>query len=147
MSRHLRLKILIGIIVIGGSILTYFYFLDGIFNPVFTGPNKRVYQTTEKEYMVGDDVIVYSSKFCKLRFVSSTITWFLVDDVKIAYPEKEAKFPTTCFDHSKIEVGVLPGFIGNTKYHFIGVLVYHLLVRDITVTIETNDFYVSPKNK
>ena len=144
--RHVMLKVCSIILIVGGAILTYFYFLDGtVINPVADGLKNRVYQTTEKSYTVGDNVIVYSSQFCKFRGVLTSVYWFLEDDVQIAYPKKESNFQKACFDHTKIEIGVLPGFIGGTNYHFVGRVVYHLPARDVIVNVKTNDFYVKTK--
>ena len=140
------LKLFIGIIVVGGAILFYYHFLDGtIVDPVASELSGRTYATVKSSYTVGDDVVVYGSDFCKYRGVPTSIYWFLEDDVQIPYPVKQSNFQTGCYKGYKIEVGVLPGFIGNHTYKFIGKIVYHLPGRDIIVNVTTNDFYVSPK--
>ena len=137
---------LLGIIILGGTILVYFYFLDGtVFNPVASELQGRVYTTTQPNYTVGDDVIVYSSKFCKYRAVPTTVYWILEDDVALSYPPKQSQFAKGCYDQDKIEIGVLPGYIGNHNYKFVGKVVYHLPARDVAVDLSTNEFYVSPK--
>lgn len=144
--RHTLIKIFTGIIIFCSAILIYFHFIDGtILFKVTDNFGPRVYQTIKPAYTVGDDVVVLSSKFCKFRPVPVTVYWQLIDDVSLSYPPKESHFATGCYSQDKIEIGVLPGFIGNHDYKFVGKVVYHMPGRDILVDVSTNYFYVSPK--
>lgn len=143
---HKLLKYLIGIIIVGGAILIYYHFLDGtLIDPVANELSGRTYLTVNSSYTVGDDVVVYGSDFCKYRGVDTTVYWFLEDDVQIPYPPKQSKFSTGCYKDYKIEIGVLPGFVGNHTYKFVGRVIYHLPGRDVSVNLTTNDFYVNSK--
>lgn len=142
---HKHIKFWLFVIVICTSVLLYFHFLDGTYiYPVVNSLSARTYQTTKQIYNVDEDVLVTGSGFCKLRDVPATVYWSLQDDVSIPYPPKSTFFPKGCYGKDKIiEVGILPGFIGNHEYHFVGKVVYHLTARDISVNLSTNNFFVN----
>ena len=131
---------LIGIIILGGGLLTYFSLFDGtlVGKPLVINSLK----TTELSYRPGAKVFAYLD-YCSYRTIPFTLEWMLVDERKLIYVEDyNQELQLGCHD-TLIEIKDLPPNLPVDTYSFIGI--YSLpvnKVRTVEVKAQTNQFTV-----
>jgi len=148
---HIKLimKFWITVILLGGAIICYLRFVDGtLVRPLFSGVDYRqgiTYQTTKDSYTAGENVYVYSLKFCKLRQVEATTNWTLRDHVLLAYAPASSNVAASCYEAGKyVLINLLPKFLPDGKYFFEGTITYKVNpLRTISIPIKTNEFEIN----
>lgn len=87
------------VILVGGSIALFMYFVDGVYvRPIVTYTNgvDPLNLVLEKhEYKLGEPVRYYVA-FCKNREAQATVNWYLTNNIRIAYTPREGNAPVGC---------------------------------------------------
>lgn len=131
------------LLIVGSAVLFYYGFLDGkVFNPVIEFQSDVSSLKTEKEeYHIGEMVRAHLD-FCKIRNISASIQWTLVDDFLITFDADERGVPPGC--HTTIfEIKKVPDIAHSGTYRFEGLLSYKLNGwNTVTYSLKTQEFRV-----
>lgn len=129
------LKIMIGIILIGGSYLIYVDKIDGIYiNKVYTyrsGIDPMALKTIKTEYLRGEMVQGYSS-FCKTREAKTFSQWSLHNEKIVQFTESEIKYlPVGCYPSDangfiKFDIHPIPDDAEAGEHVFVGTVINEL---------------------
>jgi hypothetical protein len=105
------------IIAIGTLVFGYWYFIDGVWNPIIKiQSNPMAIETTQRYYHRGD-VIYINFAFCKLRNIPAVTNWRLVDGEIILLPPITKQVKLGCYGVdkpyvtaiAKIPMNITPG--------------------------------------
>lgn len=104
---HWYYYISLSLIVILGSILFYYNYLDGTYvNPILTSfsstadPDKQTYHPGDDIYMKWD--------YCKQRDLAATLSVTLIDEIILTLPDFSRNAPIGCFKGKMIYMGRIP---------------------------------------
>lgn len=121
---HLYYYISLTLIVICGSILYFFRYIDGVYyNPPLTFDSSLV--TPDKtEYKPGDMIYV-NWRYCKHRPLTAKMNVTLSDDIIITLPEFTRNAPLGCFEKSVLVVKI-PDVVHTGIFTIEGVITYEV---------------------
>jgi hypothetical protein len=134
------------IIVVVGLVIGYWYFIDGVLNPVLLDKTDVMALKTDRGvYAPGDSIVVYNA-FCKLRPIIGTSAVQIVDGQVLQMRATEVNLPVGCYGVDKPFSGTataLPRNIGKGYWHLEWTIVYHVNpIKDVTYHRRSVDFRI-----
>jgi len=134
------------IVVLGGALFGYWYFLDGVINPIYTYASDPMnVQTDKKEYHRGETIHL-NYEFCKLRRIPAKVTWTLVDGQVVLFSPVVKDIALGCYGKDKpywTGAVVIPENVPTGVWHLEGMVEYQVNpVKTISSDRKTNEFTI-----
>ena len=116
--KHLFIYVNSAIIVFAAILFGYWYFIDGVVNPVITFQSDPLMIATDKSVYHRGDVIYISFSYCKNRLIPASVSWRLVDGQIILFSPVEKSIAIGCYGTqllSSANSSVKPYFTGTVE--------------------------------
>ena len=136
----------LSIIFLGGALLNYWYFIDGVWNPVLIEKADIMALDVDKKIYSPGDTITVTNAFCKLRPIVGISAVQIVDGQVLQMRANEVNLPLGCYGVDKpfsSEAAVLPRNIGKGTWHLEWTITYEINpIKNVVYKRRSVDFKV-----
>ena len=145
-KKEIFLEIATCFIVFTSLLGMYWYFIDGVWNPILTFKSSTIEVQPNTTVKAGD-VLQFHWQYCKNRDISAVVSTKFIDTIQYNLKDYTSKRDVGCNDPDSVTGIYIPEVLPSGTYTLEQIFTYQINpIKTITYKIKSNEFIIDNTN-